>query len=123
LGFKEPLQRWSLFFALSSDKEKMMGKINLNDFKSHLREKKLQPESVRAYCSDVHQYLDWLTKRGKASPLCVEIEDAQAYLTFLTSPIHNLRPGKLGSYSTTTIARKIKILRYFYDFLISRTEP
>jgi site-specific recombinase XerD len=100
----------------------MMGKINLNDFKSHLREKKLQPESIRAYCSDVHQYLDWLSKRGKESPLSVGIEDAQAYLTFLTSPIHNLRPGKVGPYSATTIARKIKILRYFYDFLASKTK-
>ena len=98
----------------------MMNQTNyayLQGFESHLRAKKLQPESIRAYCADVQQYLEWLTECELASPLLATIQNAQEYVAFLALPAHALRAGKIGSYSQATIARKVKTLRYFYDFL------
>jgi len=94
-----------------------MNQISFKEFEAHLRELSLQPDSLRAYCADVRQYLEWLSTRGKDNLLAIGVEDAQEYVTFLDSPIHTLRPGKIGPYAASTIVRKIKTLRYFYDFL------
>jgi len=89
----------------------------LQKFETHLHEKRFLSDSVRAYCADVRQYLEWLGERGKASPRDADIEDAQDYVTFLADDLHWLRPGRTGTYSPSTVARKVKTLRYFYDFL------
>jgi site-specific recombinase XerD len=89
----------------------------LEDFKTQLHRKKLQPESIRTYCADIQQYFEWLTECELASPLAATAQDAQEYVAFLNLPAHALRAGKTGSYSLSTIARKVKTLRYFYDFL------
>lgn len=97
----------------------MLEQINLQAFEWHLRGKNFQPESIRAYSADIQQYLEWLSKRGIQSPLFAGSKEAQEYVAFLASPTHILRPGIVGAYSATTIARKVKVLRYFYNFLES----
>ena len=122
------LFQWTDFPALSCFRGKAEWSMNqtndsyLQDFKSHLRAKNLQPESARTYCADIRQYLDWLTERELVSPLLATAQDAQDYVAFLSIPIHALRGHKTGSYSVTTITRKVKTLRYFYDFLYESEE-
>jgi site-specific recombinase XerD len=97
-----------------------MDQINysyLQGFEAQLRARELQPQSIRTYCTDIQQYLEWLTECDLASPLVAGTQDAQKYVAFLSLPIHTQRTGKIASYSPSTIARKIKTLRYFYDFL------
>lgn len=91
--------------------------VYLQSFATHLRAKKLQPESIRAYCADIQQYLEWLTEHELESPFSATTQNAHEFVMFLSLPTHTLRARIIGPYSISTIARKVKTLRYFYDFL------
>ena len=71
----------------------------LQGFKSQLREKKLQPESIPTDCADNRQFLERLTRRELNFPLSVTPQDAQEYVAFLRHATHAPLARKIGAYS------------------------
>ncbi len=82
-------------------------------FEKTLRTRGLQPQTVRAYLADAIQFLTWLEETRAGQPETVTTLIAQTYLEYLKAPTSD-RPN---GYSASTISRKIKSLRYFYDSL------
>jgi site-specific recombinase XerD len=82
-------------------------------FEKALRGRNLQPQTVHAYLADAIQFLTWLEETRAGQPETVTASIAHTYLEYLITPTAD-RPG---GYSASTISRKIKSLRYFYDSL------
>lgn len=83
----------------------------LRRWQRHLRAKKLSPNTISAYCSDVSDFASWMRRRrGKFAPSVVCAEAVQRYLK-------QLRKG-CGSGQTpakpSTVNRRIDSLRSFF---------
>ena len=85
----------------------------LERFEKTLRGRDLQPRTVRAYLADAIQFLTWLEEARVGQPETVTASIAQTYVDYLRAPNSNRPDG----YAVSTISRKIKSLRYFYDSL------
>ncbi|MBI9045163.1 MAG: site-specific integrase [Anaerolineaceae bacterium] len=85
-------------------------------FEDKLSQKGIKTITIRTYLRDLEQFLDWLEKTGMEITQ-VTMQDAEKYLRYLQSPIHTLRPGKVGAYQISTIVRKIKVARDFYNVM------
>jgi len=69
-------------------------------------ERNLSPHTVRAYATDLRQYLDWCD-RSSVDPLTLSHRRLRGYLAELDR----------ARYARRTIARKTSTLRSFYSFL------
>lgn len=80
----------------------------LDAFLTHLSAvRNLSPATIRAYATDLAQFLDWCERKGNAVGQ-VTRRDLRAYLAELAA----------ARYSKTTIARKQSALRSFFAFLV-----
>ena len=86
----------------------------LDQFKTKLNTEGLRGQTVRSYITDAQQYCEWLDKYRGISVENASQSDAKAFLKYLKEEIHELRPGKFGTYSLSTIRRKIGVLKRFY---------
>jgi len=85
----------------------------LERFEKTLPGRQLQPRTIRAYLADAIQFLTWLEETQAGQPKAVTASIAQTYVDYLRAPSSNRPCG----YAASTISRKIKSLRYFYDSL------
>ena len=86
----------------------------LEQFKTKLHTDGLRDHTIRSYIADAQQYCKWLDKHRGIPAENANQNDAKAFLDYLQSEAHELRPGRFGTYSLSTIRRKIGILRRFY---------
>jgi site-specific recombinase XerD len=86
-------------------------------FGAHLRARGLDAVTIHKHLGDVEHFLGWLRDVHQKGVEEVQVVDAQAYIQYLQTPSHELRPKRFGPYSPTTIRRKVGILRQFYDFI------
>lgn len=76
-------------------------------FARHLSvERGLSPNTLRAYCIDIRNYLDW-AQRGGLDPLHVEYRAFRRYLAEL----------KAAGYTPKTTARRLSAVRAFFSYL------
>jgi integrase/recombinase XerD len=79
-------------------------------FLEHLTvERNVSPHTVRAYATDMRQFLDWC-ERSSYDPLTLKHRQLRGYLAELDR----------ARYERRTIARKTSTLRSFYTFLQTR---
>ena len=93
----------------------------INQFKIYLRTKSLCTLTIRGYAFDVAQFIEWSESH------CVLLnhvtkEDANQYLNFLVTSLHEIRPGVVGTYTPRTIMKKITAVRAFFDYLRAGNE-
>ena len=93
----------------------------INQFKIYLRTKSLCILTIRGYAFDVAQFIEWSESH------CVLLnhvtkEDANQYLNFLVTSLHEIRPGVVGTYTPRTIMKKITAVRAFFDYLRAGNE-
>jgi site-specific recombinase XerD len=86
----------------------------LEQFKTKLCAEGLRDQTIRSYIADTQQYCKWLDNYRGIPAENASQNDAKAFLDYLQSEVHELRPGKFGTYSLSTIRRKIGVLRRFY---------
>ena len=86
----------------------------LEQFKTKLQSEGLRDQTIRSYVADTQQYCKWLDKHRGISVESASQNDAKAFLDYLQNEVHELRPGKFGTYNPTTIRRKIGVLKRFY---------
>ena len=92
-------------------------------FGTHLRARGLDAVTIHKHLGDVEHFLVWLREVRQKEVEEVQLVDAQAYVQYLQTPCHEPRPRRFGSYSPTTIRRKVGILRQFYDFIHEECKP
>ncbi len=93
----------------------------INQFKIYLRTKSLCTLTIRGYAFDVAQFIEW--SEGHCVLLNhVTKEDANQYLNFLVTSLHEIRPGVVGTYTPRTIMKKITVVRAFFDYLRAGNE-
>lgn len=81
--------------------------VPVDRFLLHLQaERNLSPHTVRAYATDMRQFIDWCDRYGY-DPLTLKHRQLRGYLSELDR----------ARYSRRTIARKASTLRTFYVFL------
>ncbi|MDO9556986.1 MAG: tyrosine recombinase XerC [Coriobacteriia bacterium] len=79
-------------------------------FLEHLAvERNVSPHTVRAYATDMRQFLDWC-ERSSYDPFALKPRELRGYLAELDR----------AHYQRRTIARKTSTLRSFYSFLQTR---
>ena len=86
----------------------------LEQFEAKLLTEGLRDQTIRSYIADAQQYCKWLDKSRGISAENASHNDAKAFLDYLQNEAHELRPRKFGTYSLSTVRRKIGILRRFY---------
>ena len=90
---------------MSSDLEKNQ---HIDSFLSNLRlEKGLSENTIKAYSTDCHAFIDWIFQKRNLKLVRVCEEDMELYLKNL----HSL------NLSHTTINRKLSSLKHFFNFL------
>jgi len=102
------------FKNISVEKVIMSCEHLLEQFKTKLQTEGLRDQTIRSYIADTKQYCKWLDKHRGIPAKNANQNDAKAFLDYLQSEAHELRPGKFGTYSLSTVRRKIGILRRFY---------
>jgi len=93
----------------------------VNQFQIHLKNKSLRPPTIRGYVVDVTQFMEWSESNGILLNHVTEAK-ASEYLNYLVASHHEIRPGIIGTYSSSTIMKKISAIRSFFDFLRGRNE-
>jgi site-specific recombinase XerD len=81
-------------------------------FSSTLHARNLSDATLRAYCSDMDQFVAWATKGGIESPLEVTTKTLRAYLAFMTEK---------GDQRASIIRRRGS-LRSYFSWLVDRGE-
>jgi site-specific recombinase XerD len=93
----------------------------VNQFQIYLKNKSLRSPTIRGYAVDVMQFTEWTETNGVLLNNVTE-KNANEYLDYLVASRHEIRPGLMGTYSSSTIMKKISAIRSFFDFLRGRDE-
>ena len=88
----------------------------ITQFQTHLKNKSIRPLTIRGYVVDVTQFMEWSESNGILLSRVTEA-NASEYLNYLVASHHEIRPGTIGTYSSSTIMKKISAIRSFFDFL------
>lgn len=88
----------------------------LNQFENYLRSKMLCSSTIRGYLRDAHQFVTWIEDRG-ISLHDFSREDAQNYVNYLMTDKQEVRPGKMEFYSSSTVRKKVSVVRSLFESL------
>jgi len=102
----------TLFFVLVS----VFMNETVDQFQIHLKSKSLCIPTIRGYVIDVTQFIEWSESNGILLNHVTE-ENASEYLNYLVASRHEIRPGLMGTYTASTIMKKISAIRSFFEFL------
>ncbi len=89
------------------------GVKRLKDFLHHLKQgRDVSPHTLRAYASDLNQFIEWITARGVRELQSVGHDEVKRYVASLVT----------GGMARTSVARKAAAIRAFFRFLVREGE-
>jgi len=85
-------------------------------FENYLQNKALCPLTIRGYLRDADQFIAWVDDHDMSLPDFSK-EDAQNYVSYLMTHEQEVRPGKMEIYSSSTVRKKVSVMRSLFESL------